>query len=31
MQFITNFEINKFGFDKDISFLSKYDTLKHQG
>ena len=29
LQFIINFERNKFGFDKDISFLSKYDTFKH--
>ena len=31
LQFIINFETNKFGFNKDISFLSKYDTHKHQG
>ena len=29
LQFIINFERNKFGFNKDISFLSKYDTFKH--
>ena len=29
LQFIINFEANKFGFNKDISFLSKYDTNKH--
>ena len=29
LQFIINFETNKFGFNKDISFLSKYDTFKH--
>ena len=28
LQFIINFETNKFGFNKDISFLSKY-TFKH--
>ena len=28
-QFIINFKTNKFGFNKDISFLSKYDALKH--
>ena len=31
LQFIINFETKKFGFNKDISFLSKYDTFKHQG
>ena len=29
LQFIINFETNKFGFNKDISFLSKYYTFKH--
>ena len=29
VQFITNFETNKFGFNKDISFFSKYYTFKH--
>ena len=29
LQFIINFETNKFGFNKDIFFLSKYDTFKH--
>ena len=29
LQFIINFETNKFGFNKDISFHSKYDTFKH--
>ena len=29
LQFIINFKTNKFGFNKDISFLSKYDTFKH--
>ena len=29
LQFIINFETNKFGFNKDISFLSKYETFKH--
>ena len=29
LQFIINFENNKFGLNKDISVLSKYDTLKH--
>ena len=29
LQFIINFETNMFGFNKDISFLSKYDTHKH--
>ena len=29
LQFIIDFETNKFGFNKDISFLSKYDTFKH--
>ena len=28
-QFIINFETNKFGFNKDISFLRIYDTFKH--
>ena len=31
LQFIINFETNKFAFNKDISFLSKYDTFKHYG
>ena len=31
LQFIINFETNKFGINKDISFLSKYDTFKHYG
>ena len=31
LQFINNFEINKYGFNKDISFLSKYETFKHEG
>ena len=31
LQFIINFETNKCSFNKDISFLSKYDTYKHQG
>ena len=29
LQFIINFETNKFGFNKDISLISKYDTFKH--
>ena len=29
LQFIINFETIKFGFNKDISFLSKYDTIRH--
>ena len=29
LQFIINFETNRFAFNKDISFLSKYDTFKH--
>ena len=29
LQFIINFETNKFGFNKDISFISKYDTFKY--
>ena len=29
LQFIINFDTNKFGFNKDISFLSKDDALKH--
>ena len=29
LQFIINFETNRFGFNRDISFLSKYDTFKH--
>ena len=29
LQFIINFETTKFGFNKDISFLSKYDSNKH--
>ena len=29
LQFIINFETNKFGFLKDIYFLSIYDTFKH--
>ena len=29
LQFIINFDSNKIGFNKDISFLSKYDTFKH--
>ena len=29
LQFIIYFETNKLGFNKDISFLSKYDTLRH--
>ena len=29
LQFITNFETNKFGVNKDIYVLSKYDTFKH--
>ena len=29
LQFIINFERSKFGFNKDISLLSKYDALKH--
>ena len=29
LQFIINFETNKFGFNKDISLLSKYDSFKH--
>ena len=29
LQFIVNFESNKFGFNKDIYFLSNYDTFKH--
>ena len=29
LQFIINFVTNKFGFNKDISFLSRYDTFKH--
>ena len=29
LQFIIYFETNKFGFNKDISFLSKYDSFKH--
>ena len=29
LQFIINFENNKLGFNKDISFLSKYDIFKH--
>ena len=29
LKFIINFEINNFGSNKDISFLSKYDTFKH--
>ena len=29
LQFIINFGANKFGFNKDISFLSKYDAFKH--
>ena len=28
-QFIINFEINRFGFNKDIYFLSKYYSFKH--
>ena len=31
LQFIINFETNKSGFNKDIYFLSKYDTFKHKG
>ena len=27
--FSLNFETNKFGINKDISFLSKYDAFKH--
>ena len=27
LQFIINFETNKFGFNKDIPFLSKYDAF----
>ena len=30
-QFIINFQTNKFGVNKDISFLSRYDTPKHKG
>ena len=29
LQFIINFETKKFGLNKDISFLSRYDTFKH--
>ena len=29
LQFIINFETNRFGFNRYISFLSKYDTFKH--
>ena len=29
LQFINNFETNKFDFNKDISFLIKYDTFRH--
>ena len=29
LQFIINFETNKLGFNKDISFLGKYNTFKH--
>ena len=29
LQFIINFETNKFGLNKDIFFVSKYDTFKH--
>ena len=28
LYFIINFDTEKFGFNKDISFLSKYDTSK---
>ena len=28
LQFIINFESNKFWFNKDISFLSRYDTFR---
>ena len=31
LQFVINFETNKFGFYKDISFLRKYDTFMHKG
>ena len=31
LQFIINLETNKFGFNKDVSFLSGYDTFKHKG
>ena len=31
LQIIISFETNNFDFNKDISFLSKYDTFKHQG
>ena len=29
LQFLINFETNMFGFNRDISFLSKYDTFQH--
>ena len=28
-QFIINFVSNKFGFNKDITYLSKYDTIRY--
>ena len=31
LQFIINFETNKFGHNKDISFLSRSDTFKCNG
>ena len=31
LQLFIDFENNKFGFDKEISFLSRYDTFRHKG